>query len=248
MRAGAPPYHVLVDVKGVAGCGIVTVGPTSYGGTVHDQDPSCLTWEQNWRRWLAADQPDVSVLLTGRQEIADRMYRGRWTHIGDPEYDAFLSAQLDHAIDLLATGGRKVILLTEPYFNGHEWEHKTGPGPEDQASRIDAWNVLVGAAAARHPDVVRVYDLNKLLCPHGVYQVWDDTGTVRLRTDDGIHTWAYGTTIDYLARWLLRPARAWVPLLPSKPAGMAGRPEPDGVSAQPGRGGLGVQAADGTGP
>ena len=233
VQAGAAPYHVLVDGKGVAGCGIVTIGPTSYGGTVHNQDPTCLTWEQDWQRWMAADQPDVSVLLTGRQEIADRVFHGRWTHIGDPEYDAFLSAQLDRAIDVLATGGRKVILLTEPYFNGHEWDNKTGPGPEDQPSRIDAWNVLVNDAAARHPDVVRVYDLNKLLCPHGVYQVWDDTGTIRLRTADGIHTYAFGTTVDYLAKWLLPSARTWVPLLPSGPTGTAPLPGPAPSTGSP---------------
>jgi hypothetical protein len=173
------------------------------------------------------------VLLTGRQEIADRVFHGRWTHIGDLEYDAFLSAQLDRAIDVLATGGRKVILLTEPYFNGHEWDSKTGPGPEDQPSRIDAWNVLVNDAAARHPDVVSVYDLNKLLCPHGVYQVWDDTGTIRLRTADGIHTYAFGTTVDYLAKWLLPSARTWIPLLPSGPTGTAPLPGPAPSTGSP---------------
>lgn len=83
-----------------------------------------------YERWMAADQPEVSVLLTGRHEIADRVFHGRWTHIGDLEYDAFLSAQLDRAIDVLATGGRKVILLTEPISTATSGITRPGRGPK----------------------------------------------------------------------------------------------------------------------
>ena len=51
--------------------------------------------------------PDLVAILVGRWEVFDRQVGGRWAWLGEPGFDAFVSAQLDQAIavaeDLVAT-------------------------------------------------------------------------------------------------------------------------------------------------
>jgi lysophospholipase L1-like esterase len=64
--------------------------------------------------------------------------------------------------------------------------------------RVDHWNALLRAAAARHPDAARVVDLNQFASPGGYTDTLDGVAPLR---GDGVHFTDPGA--DLVARWLL---------------------------------------------
>ena len=110
------------------------------------------------------------ILLTGRWEVLDRVYQGQWTHIGDPAYDNYLSRQMDLAIKILSSGGAKVLLLTTPCFAPQE-QPDGSLWPFDDPARVIRYNQLLRQAAARHPGVASIGDLDAQFCPANTYSV-----------------------------------------------------------------------------
>jgi lysophospholipase L1-like esterase len=88
------------------------------------------------------------------------------------------------------------VVLTAPYTHRAE-RPDGGLYPEDAATRVDAWNTLLRAAAARHH--ATVLDLNSKACPNGRF-TWTVRG-VRIRSD-GLHFTPAGVR-EILAPWLL---------------------------------------------
>ena len=144
----------------------------------------CKDWQTRWPELIDQQRPQVVGLLLGRWENVDHLYQGSWTHTGEPGWDTHLEAEFDQAIDIYARYGAKVMLFTTPYLDTTEAPDGT-TYPENLPSRVDAYNSLIRTVAARHPGVVTVYDLNKVLDPQGHYAATIDGVTVRW--SDGIH-------------------------------------------------------------
>ncbi|MDT5165193.1 MAG: hypothetical protein QOC88_2087, partial [Mycobacterium sp.] len=89
----------------VIGCSLVRGGPYSYLGQALDQKSECESWPGRWTSQMAVDQPDAVLLVIGRWETVDRVNEGRWTHIGDPAFDSYISAELRRAVDILSFSG-----------------------------------------------------------------------------------------------------------------------------------------------
>ncbi len=190
----AAPGYRFVDHT-IIGCSIVRGGPYRYSGKILEQKPECDGWPGRWAAQVNRDQPDVAVLMVGRWETVDRVNEGRWTHIGDPTFDAYLGAELRRALDVLGSGGTQVVVTTVPY--SRYGERADGSlYPEDQPGRVDQWNTLLRRVVARRPDV-RLLDLNKKLCPAGVYTAKVDGIKVR---SDGVHLTPEG--VAWVAPWL----------------------------------------------
>ncbi len=172
--------------RGRLGCGISTYSPIRTGGNTGAVLDECRSWPEHWAEDVATYKPDVAAVLLGRWESMDRMYKGHWVSLGDPEFDAYLGERLDYAIDILSKHGAKVALLTAPTYDSLNLPDGSDP-PEDDPARVARWNQLLHDAAARHPDKVRVFELAPLIEPHGTYQRYSDDDQVELRTADGIH-------------------------------------------------------------
>ena len=67
---------------------------------------------------------------------------GRWTHIGEPGYDAYLRGELNRALDVLGSTGARIVVTTEPY-NRRAEKPDGSLYPEDDPDRVDEWNALV---------------------------------------------------------------------------------------------------------
>ena len=59
------------------------------------------------------------------------------------------------------------------------------PFPEDQPDRVRQFNRIMARVAAAQPGAVTLVDLNRLICPAGIFQSVVDGLTVRW--PDGIH-------------------------------------------------------------
>ena len=198
------PSHPGLDIRGrvLLGCGVARTGPYRYfGQTYPGVGPDCREWPTLWRRAIDADDPDVAFILVGRWETMDRMLEGRWTHVGDPAFDAYLRSELELAIATAGAHGARVVLATQPY--NRRGEQLDGSlYPEDEPERVTAWNALLRDVAADHPDV-RVLDFGARVSPDGHF-TWT-AGGIQVRSD-GLHLTPSGVQ-DWIAPWLLPQLR-----------------------------------------
>jgi lysophospholipase L1-like esterase len=189
-----PPETSGVDLltKTVIGCGIARGGPIRTRGQVTNTSERCEEWPQRWRELVDSRDFDVVAIAVGRWETHDRRHAGRWAHLGQPAFDAYITAELDRAVDLLSARGARVALFTAPYYDGFE-RLDGGRWPEDDPRRVDRFNQILRAVAQRHPGGVQVVDVGRALSPHGRYT--SRIGGVTVRTDDGIHVTPEGAKV-----------------------------------------------------
>ncbi|OLB74258.1 MAG: acyltransferase [Actinobacteria bacterium 13_2_20CM_2_71_6] len=194
-----PPHPGLqTTVRALQGCGIAVLPDILMLGSPHTNYPYCPAWPSIWRTGVDTDDPDVAVILLDRWELMDRKLDGVYRHVGQPEYDTYLTGQLDQAVTITTARGARVVLLTAPYTHRAE-RPDGGIYPEDDPARVNAWNALLRSVAAGHPDVVTVLDLNKVVCPNGVF-TWTING-MRVRSD-GLH-FTSDAVQKLIAPWLL---------------------------------------------
>ncbi|OBK14199.1 acyltransferase family protein [Mycobacterium asiaticum] len=184
----------------VIGCSLVRGTPYRYIGQTLEQRAECDGWPARWAAQVSHDRPDVALLVIGRWETVDRVNEGKWTHIGDPTFDAYLDFELNRALDIVGATGVRVMVATVPYSRGGE----RADGrlyPEDQPGRVNEWNTMLRNAIS-HRSNVGIVDLNKKLCPDGVYTAKVDGIKVR---SDGVHLTPEG--VKWLLPWLEESVR-----------------------------------------
>ena len=182
------------------GCGIARGGPYEYVGQELDQKPECDAWPSRWAQRISHERPDVVLLVVGRWEVVDRMHDGRWTHIGESRYDAYLRRELNRALDILGSTGARIVVTTEPY--NRRAERADGSlYPEDQPKRVDRWNLMLRSVVAERQNA-SVLDLNRKLNPNGGYTTRVDG--VRMRSD-GVHPTP--EAVEWLTPWLVEALR-----------------------------------------
>ena len=169
---------------GLLGCGLATVGPFRDDRGVNYPSPNCAKWPAKRTADVKTYDPDVAVLLAGRWEVLDRVYNGQWMHVGDPAYDNYLLRQMNLAIQVLSSGGAKVLLLTTPCFAPQE-QPDGSTYPFDDPARVIRYNQLLRQAAAAHPGVAAIGDLHAQFCPTNTYSA--SVNGIVVRNSDGIH-------------------------------------------------------------
>jgi hypothetical protein len=179
-----PSFGVHLYDKAVIGCDLDPTLEVNLSGQVGPATPGCRDWPSVWASDVQVKRPDVVGILLGRWEVADHLYDGRWTHIGEPLWDDHLARELSQAIGIVSAGGARVVLFTMPYVDPAVESPAGVPFSENQPARVVAFNALVRRVAARHPPVT-VIDLNRMLDPDGHYTATVD-GIV-VRSTDGIH-------------------------------------------------------------
>ncbi len=179
-------YGVEVLDRGILGCDLDQV-PSRLSDQVFGTAPgqNCWSWWTKWSRYIAQFHPQVVGLLIGRFELADHLSHGKWMRVGEKAWDDHLEAELDRVIKVTSAGGAKVVLFTYPYMDPQIEAPNGDPYPENEPSRVTEWNRLLREAAARHPGVVTLIDLNRILNPGGHYTSTIDG--VRVRWIDRIH-------------------------------------------------------------
>ncbi|OBH59135.1 acyltransferase family protein [Mycobacterium sp. E2479] len=179
----------------VIGCSLVRGTPYRYIGQTLEQRSECDGWPIRWSTQVSRDQPDVALLVIGRWETVDRVNEGQWTHIGDPTFDAYLNGELERALNIVGATGVRVVVATVPYSRGGE-KPDGRLYPEDQPDRVNLWNTMLRKTVSHHRGVA-ILDLNKKLCPDGVYTPKVDGIKVR---SDGVHLTPEG--VKWLTPWL----------------------------------------------
>jgi hypothetical protein len=200
--------NVSVTSRAMIGCGVARVPTRKLNGKAGPLTDGCSEWPAHYQKALAdlAEPPDVVVFLVGRWEVTDQLFEGRWTHVGDPTFDAYLGRELDLAVETLGSTGAPVALLTTPAFERRETANGK-PIPETDPARVARFNEIVRAAAARHPGEASVVEFGEMLTPGNTYT--DTFRGARIRAD-GVHLDKGGTTAlgDVLLPQIAAIARA----------------------------------------
>ncbi len=204
-------YGVDFANDGVFGCGLLQ-GETMFHGTLVSQvdgeregriEVPCASQLVRWRADLQAFHPDVVLLEDGEYEVRNQLLHGKWTHIGEPAFDAAELGAIRSAVSTLRSTGATVVLLTAPYY--HQPEQADGePWPEDNPARVDIYNRLLREVASQSGGDVVVANLNARLDPGGKYA--QTINGVDVRFADGIHIDVAGAKM--VAPWLLTRAAA----------------------------------------
>jgi peptidoglycan/LPS O-acetylase OafA/YrhL len=198
MAPYAARYGVTIGGRGTSGCGLASASPYDLHGTPTYSIAPCAQWPKWYQSDVDQLHPDVAVVVLGWWECMDRLYQGRWQHLGDPAFDAYEKAQFEQAVAILSSRGAKVALMTAPYFDTGE-QLGGQPWDEDDPGRVRVLNGIIEQVAAEHPGLVSVVPLNRYLDPQGHF-TWTIHGQV-VRLGDGVHTTPAGGA--YLAPKIL---------------------------------------------
>jgi peptidoglycan/LPS O-acetylase OafA/YrhL len=185
LRLDATDWGISINNVASVGCDLDPDSTVSVMGVVSKASQGCPQWRTSWARLVAQTDPDVVVVLLGRWESIDRLYDGAWTHIGEPTFDAHLQSELSQIITITSAHGARVAFLTLPYIAETTVQPNGSPWDMNLPSRTDAYNSVVRAAVAEHPDEASVIDLNKMLDPGGHYV--SSIAGVRVRDTDDEH-------------------------------------------------------------
>jgi peptidoglycan/LPS O-acetylase OafA/YrhL len=186
MTPYAGRYGMVIRGRPLDGCGLATVVPFDYHGTVTYQTLApCMQWPTIWQSEVAQLHPQVVALVIGWWETMDRVYQGRWQHLGDPAFDTYEQSQLEKAVSVLGSGGAHVALMTAPYFDSGE-QPDGQPWDEDAPARVDELNRLITTVADQHPGTVSIVPLHRYLDPNGHFTSTIDGQVMRFA--DGVHT------------------------------------------------------------
>ena len=210
----APAYDFVVANEGINGCGVVRPGPYRYFGAQREMEQRCVAWPAAWTDALARNQPAMVAIVVGRWELMDRVYEGRWTNLFDPAFAAYVESELDGAVQLMQSGGARVVLFTTPYYR-RGIQRDGSLFPEDDPARVDAMNAIIRRVGARLGAVV--VDVGARLSPEGRYT--RDVDGVRVRSD-GVHLTrdAGGLLAPWLFPQLQQVLAAPPPVPPVPPA------------------------------
>lgn len=194
----AMPKGVKMDDQGILGCGIAQGEPIMDNGYFYPKvvapcsgAKGATPWEALYARDVSSFFPSVVTLLVGYWESVWRVVDGRWQHIGQPEYDAYLASQLQKAIEILSHAGAHIDILTTPYVSQGPPGDATIPGgPPPKATivtneDINRWNQLARTTAAIYGSRVSFLNLNAKVDPGGHFA--SRLSGIVLRAPDGVH-------------------------------------------------------------
>ena len=143
----------------------------------------------SWPTMIEVFQPTIVLGHITPWDVTDRRVPSlgdEWTHVGEADYDEYISSEYRLASEVLGAGGATVYWL--------EGAHLNKPVvPQNDPARIDRLNELVREATADLP-FVRFLDY-----PGFVGEVGSDR-EISLR-DDGVHLSEQG--LDEIVPWLL---------------------------------------------
>jgi peptidoglycan/LPS O-acetylase OafA/YrhL len=182
----ASDWGVSLQDDGVIGCDLDPQTTVNVMGTVSQAAQGCPRWRTSWPSLVAQTDPDVVLVLLGRWESIDRIYGGGWTHVGARVFDRHLQSELSQIVTIGSSHGARVVFLTLPYIAETTVQPNGSPWDMNLPSRTNAYNAVVRAAVAQHPNNASVVDLNKMLDPNGHYVSSIDGITVRNADDEHI--------------------------------------------------------------
>lgn len=133
------------------GCGIGENTPLKYLGVEQEKRPGCTEWRDALGPIVQKFQPNVVIIVGGGADLSDRRIPGveGWSHIGQPEYDAWLLQEFAAFTDVMTSTGSLVIWFSMPLVDPPYVSGETGKPPfaEADSVRTARYNELIAQFA-----------------------------------------------------------------------------------------------------
>lgn len=183
-----------VQSAGQLGCPIARGGQFRFLRDIDSFEARC-DWAGMFPRFLDERNPEVVVLTSGIWEVVDRRLPGddRFRSIGQPEVDRYILREFLSAVDLLASRGATVVLLTYPHFEAGRDQGYVDL-PESDPARVDRLNEIMAEVASLRPGVVAVLDFQGWLAQ------WPGGELDPAIREDGLHF--YDSFAPRMGEWL----------------------------------------------
>ena len=150
--------QVTVQPSPGVGCGIGENTPITYLGVKQDFRPGCTEWRDSLGPIVQKFRANLVIIVGGTADLSDRKIPGvdGWSHIGQPEYDAWLLGQFTSFIDVMSSAGSQIVWLSTPNVDPPYIAGETGVPPFDEAdpSRSARYNELIEQFAEKDDRVV----------------------------------------------------------------------------------------------
>ena len=181
-------YNVQLVNQGSPGCSLAMDGDfkvlwytSAPGKPCQANQPQVLL--DTWQAWVNRFNPDV-VIYFARADLMDQSIGGTWERIGQGNFDRYLTQRFQAALSVLTSRGAHIILISSPYYNSGT--QPSGQGwPEDNPSRVVAYNKLLEGVARNNPGKVSYLDLNGILAPSNSFT--SSYKGLITRCNDGVH-------------------------------------------------------------
>lgn len=177
-------YGVRLIDRAVLGCELDDF-PSIISDHIDQPVSTCAHWRTLWATEVDQFRPEVVGLLVGRWDLADQIVDGRVVSVGQPAWDTHIFDDLDQAVSLFSAHGAKVVLLTVPDIDAADEAPGSAAYSENDPARVTEWNAIVSRVVSHRRGVATLVNLNRVLDPHGVFQLVVHGVTVRW--PDGVH-------------------------------------------------------------
>jgi peptidoglycan/LPS O-acetylase OafA/YrhL len=150
--------QVTVQPSPGVGCGIGKNTPIKYLGVEQDFRSGCTEWRDSLGPIVQKFRANLVIVVGGTADLSDRKIPGvdGWSHVGEPNYDAWLLKQFTNFIDVMSSAGSQIVWLSTPNINPPYISGETGVPPFDEAdpSRSARYNELIQQFAETDDRVV----------------------------------------------------------------------------------------------
>jgi peptidoglycan/LPS O-acetylase OafA/YrhL len=180
-------YGIQLTDAAILGCAFTTQGELNVAGTWEGQSAGCPNALEQWAKEERALHPQAVVVEFGYRDQFDWRIDGKVVHLGQPAFDAYVQKQIDRMVQVLGTGGTKILFLSVPYSHPPDLPNGSA-APAASPARHALINEMLEAAARRHPNAVKVLDIDPTISPDNHY---DASVNGQLCRFDGVHFTVY---------------------------------------------------------
>lgn len=136
-------------------------------GSLVGEEQRCPRWPRTFANGVESYAPEVTVLMTGRQLVFDRVVDGRLLVVGSAELEQHVLASMERAHDVLTADGAPMVLLGVPCIDPPASEAPPIAAVRRDPERVAWVNGMWRAFADSHPSTVVFADAGEVLCPNG---------------------------------------------------------------------------------
>jgi len=165
------------------GCGMVTGIPALPDGSEVPWGRACADGTTDYLDEAVLQHSPTTTLWLSTWETSDRIIDGQLYRFGDPKTDDALLAKLEESLQHLTQQGARLMIVTNSPRAEQSETYVRIPAED---AKIERLNQIYRRFAARHPESVKVVDLESIVCPDGP-PCPEEVDGLRLRPRDGAH-------------------------------------------------------------
>ncbi|MEX1217442.1 MAG: acyltransferase family protein [Acidimicrobiales bacterium] len=194
----APTINVVGGSE--LGCGLLSSPKVlTFDGSWTEEGNECPDHDDYWTQLIAAQRPEVILVLWGAWDLYARDWGNGAVVPGDEEFDNRYRDALDKTLAVLSAEGAEVILLTTPCFAPSPGQ---SAGPQHDVRRVERLGELQrerasSLNAASGSADVSVVDLQSVTCADGFTSQRDGVSW----RPDGVHFSVDGAKVA--ANWVI---------------------------------------------